>query len=129
LQKILKIYLFTVSVFTLLSFLGLVAIIYFLDPTVGTMHKLLFYLDFGVFTFMLFILIGYSIRKKFGQRELQIIHFRTSLRQALWFSLLITVSLFLFSNNLFSIVNTILLIIVLIFLESFFISRQEKQDN
>lgn len=128
-QRILKIYVLGVSLFAVLSFLGLIAIIYLLDPTQGFTNKLLFYLDFAIFVFLLGSLLGYYLRKKFGQRELQLRHFRVSIRQAVWFSVLITTSLFLISNDLFSLTNTILLLLALIFLESFFVSRQNRSNN
>lgn len=127
-QKTVSLYIFLIYAFAVLSLAGLILILYFLDPGAGALNRFLFYADFAVFAFMLSTLAGFSLRKRLGQREFVTRHFTVSVRQAFWFTTLITFSLFLLSNDLLSWLNTSLLVVALVFLESFFLSRQKSNQ-
>jgi len=82
-----------------------------------------FYAVFLVFCFALATLSGLLFRRMFGQRELAGLYLKNSFRQALWLSLLATISLVLLSLRLFSWINSILLVLTFVFLESYLISK------
>ncbi|MFA5644125.1 MAG: hypothetical protein WC928_01200 [Patescibacteria group bacterium] len=59
------------------------------------------------------IIIGFNIRKKQLQKNLAFYLVKTSFRQAFLFSLLITATLFMLAENLFSWLNILILILIL----------------
>lgn len=101
-------------------------ILYILDPESSALNRFLFYTDFAILSYMVACLAGFYLRQRWGQREFRTKHFAVSARQAVWFMILLTASLYLLSHDLFSLVNSILLVLALIFLESFFIARQKN---
>ena len=87
---------------------------------------LLFYFLLSGLTFCLATLVGFYVRKVFGQREMLNHYFRIAARQAGWFILLLAISLFLLSRGWFSWINATLLILTLVFLESYLITKSQK---
>jgi len=87
----------------------------------------LFYLCVWGFVLSLLTLIGFNIRKRFGQREFVLRFMFLAFRQAFWLSLLVVSSLLLSSFRLFTWINAGILTGVFIFLESYLLTR--KQTN
>ncbi|MBX4204624.1 MAG: hypothetical protein KW788_00340 [Candidatus Doudnabacteria bacterium] len=106
----------------LLSSIGLGLIITKLDPG-QTVHLLTFYLDILVLIGTLTYLIGYYMRQVFGVKEFAWRHVWISARQALWFSLMVLISLILLSYGLFNWLSAIFLGVCLVFLESYFLFK------
>ena len=72
-------------------------------------------------------IIGFSIRFKILKKDLIFNSVKTAFRQSFLFSLLITASLYLLSEKLFSWTNLILLIIILSIIEFIVISYQPRK--
>ena len=107
----------------------LLLIIFKLDPTTNRLNRLAFFIDFAVFVYALTALMGFYSRKSIGQREYLRHYLKISLRQGLWFSVLISVSLLLKSMKLFTVLNMSFLIIALVFLESFFLAKSQRNQS
>lgn len=89
---------------------------------------MLFYALAAILMFCLATLAGFYIRRLFGQYEFSNRYYLQASRQGIWFSLLLTVSLFLLSNNLFSWMNAGFLVLTLVFLESYLITKKQQND-
>jgi hypothetical protein len=110
----------------LVSVIGLVILLTTVSPD-SIKNILLFYLAvFGV-CMSVFTLIGFYLRRLFGSRELVERYLSLSSRQALWFSLIVMISLLLSSYQLFSWINAIFLLLVFVFLESYLIAKKPNQ--
>lgn len=108
------------------SLILLVWVIQNLNPEI-ILSLIIFYLSTALLAFCLTSIFGFYLRQFFGQRELASTHFGTSVRQAILFSVLIIVSLMLKAQNWFNAINVSLLLLSLIFLEGYFLST--KQNN
>lgn len=93
-----------------------------------TGNIVLFYILFAAFTFFFTSLAGYFLRKSWGQREKLHHYLSQASRQGLWFTLLLTLSLFLLSQGLFSWLSGGLLILTLVFLESYLLTKNERKS-
>lgn len=120
-QKI-KLYIIFISVICLGFLIGLLVLINSLTPDRAG-NVLLFYILFGGLVLTASILLGFFLRKSWGQRELLNQYLITSIRQGLWFTLLLTGSMFLLQKNLFSWLNALLLVLCLIFLEAYLLTK------
>lgn len=109
------------GILLVLSAIGLVLILKFLDPFRSWLSVVLFYLTLSIFAVSLATFTGFKIRDIFGQKEKAGYYFLISLRQALWFSILIISSLILQSFGLFNFLNAIILVLAFTFLESYFL--------
>jgi hypothetical protein len=105
------------------SVLGLVLIVQHTDPRASLLNVSSFYVCLMVAVSSFMFIIGFYVRRIMGARELAMVHLKISMRQALWFALLSVVSLLLLSVGLFSWINASLLLICLIFLESYFLFK------
>jgi hypothetical protein len=94
-----------------------------LDPGSGSFNLFCFYLNVFVLIGSVTFLVGYFFRQKFGMRELAWDHIKISVRQGIWFGLFISISFLLLANGLFTWWNGLLLIIALVFLESYFLFK------
>jgi TRAP-type C4-dicarboxylate transport system permease large subunit len=103
-------------------------VIYNLDPNVSVNNVFWFFLSSGVFVSTSIALLLYVFRQRFGVRELAHTHFTVSLRQGFLIGLCYIISLFLQSKGLFTWLNSIYLMVALIFLESFFIYNQRRSQ-
>jgi len=74
-------------------------------------------------------LIGFFGRMIFLRRSVLFHHIGISLRQAILFSILITISLLLQANRLFTWWNAILLVLSFTLLEFFFLSRTAREEG
>ncbi len=109
----------------------MLALIWLVDMTAperfGTI--LFFYILSGSLVFCVTTLADFYLLKFFGQREMQSYYFRISSRQGLWLTLLFIISLFLLSRNLFSWLNALFLVLALVFLESYIITKPNDRKS
>jgi hypothetical protein len=122
LQKI-KLYIWLLVVAALLSAGGLGVVLFLLRPD-SLLNLALFYVLVAFLGFFVFMLLGIYIRRLFGQRELYNQYFAVAGRQAVWLSLVLTGSLALASQGLFSWTNAGFLVGAVIFFEFFLASRR-----
>jgi hypothetical protein len=122
LQKI-KLYSIILITFSLILLIALLWLINKTAPA-GLGNIFLFYLIFGSFVFCVSTLLGLYLRRAWGQREFLNQYFATAMRQGLWFTILLTVSLILARRNLFSWLNAGFLVLTLVFLESYLLTRK-----
>ncbi|MEO8065650.1 MAG: hypothetical protein ABI643_02235 [Candidatus Doudnabacteria bacterium] len=124
-QKI-KLYIIGLALAALSFGLGLAVFSNSLGPD-RSGNVILFYFLAAVFTFSLLTLAGFFIRRRFGQRELLNHYLSQSVRQGIWFTLLIILSLFLLSKGMFSWLSGGLLVLTLFFLESYLLTKNKTQ--
>lgn len=122
-QKLIGFYIILAWLAAIVAIIGFMLIVWRLDPTANLANIILFYTDVTVLTLSLGTLAGFYLRKFLGQREFAFSHLKISVRQSLWFAIVVVVSLILQRHNLFSYLNSILLVLSLVFLESYFLSR------
>lgn len=122
----LKNYLWVMGVMTLLCWGIFALMLNLIDPTATN------YLGFILFYIALFLalsgsiaLLGFIIRFGALKRDLVFYAVSTAFRQSFLFALFIVISLFLLSNNLFTWLNIILLLIIFSILE-LFVSSYKK---
>ena len=123
----LRSYIFLMLLATLACYLAFLAVIYFFDPFAGGIWALLFfYISLFLALVGTFSILGLIIRLFFTKEKLVLRKVVVSFRQALWFALLIVVSLHLKSIDLLAWKNIILLILAFALLELFFMSYKTK---
>jgi len=123
LEKI-KLYIIVFSVVCLGFALGLLVLLNSLTPDRWG-NVLLFYFLLCGFIFSLGTVIGFNLRRFFGQRELLNQYFRSSIRQAVWFTILVVAFMFLLSKNLFNWISGLSLVLCLIFLEAYLLTKNK----
>jgi len=112
---------------TLACLLILLAVINFFEP-VTLLAIIFFYTSLFLTLLGFFSLIGLFIRLIFTKDTLVFKKVITSFRQAIWFSLLIIVALYLNHMNLLAWKNIIILIVALAVIEIFFMSIKTKHS-
>ena len=116
-QKI-KLYYSLLLILSVLSLLALVWLVNVLSPD-RLSNLMFFYLLAGMAIFSLGTIFIFSMRRRFGQRELAGNYLSTSSRQGLWLAIILIISLFLLHRNLFNWTSALLLILTFIFFESY----------
>ncbi|MBD3359915.1 MAG: hypothetical protein GF365_04390 [Candidatus Buchananbacteria bacterium] len=112
---------------TIACLLAFLAVVYFFDPFAGGIWALLFfYLSLFLTLIGSFSVFGLFVRLIFTKEKLVLKKVIISFRQAIWFSLLIIISLHLKSLDLLAWKNIILLILAFTLLELFFMSYKTK---
>ena len=123
-------YIFLMILATIACYLAFFSVLYFFDPfTGGILVLLFFYTSLLLALIGTFSILGLIVRLIFTRDRLVFKKVINAFRQSLWFSLLIIISLILFSLNLFAWVNLILLIVAFGLLELFFISYKSKSSQ
>lgn len=123
----LKKYIFLMLVTTIACYSAFFSVLYFLDPFVGGLLVLIFfYASFFMALLGTFALLGLFLRIIFTKDRLIFKKVISSFRQAIWFALLIIISLILNKLDIFAWTNIILLIFALVMIEIFFISYKSK---
>lgn len=123
-----KKYLILMGVASLICWLSLVTVLYCIDPTATTsvgyacFYASLFFSLLGTLS-----LFGLVVRLMLKREEIPYRYIGVSLRQGLWFSIFITMSLAILGQKLFSWWSIGLLLIGLIILEVFFLLRQSYE--
>jgi hypothetical protein len=124
----LKNYILLMIFATAACYLALLAVVFYFDPLNGGMALFFFYISLFLSLLGTFSLLGLFFRLFFTKDHLIFKKVTTSFRQAIWFSLLIIISLYLNHINLLAWSNLALLIIALTLLELFFISFKTKPN-
>lgn len=115
---------------TILCWIGFFLILVFMDPfESGKLTFLLFYLILGMSCLGTFTVFGFWIRKIFSKNVLSFYNVLVSFRQALWLSLVLTVSLYLQSKELLNWINAILFILSLGLIEFFCLNYQDNSNE
>jgi len=115
---------------TLICWLSLITVFYCIDPTATTtVGYMCFYASLFFSLLGTFSLIGLGVRLILKRQEIPYRCIGISLRQGLWFSILITISLLLMGQKLFTWWSMSLLVMGLIILEIFFLSYRAMKNN
>lgn len=120
----LKRYLFLMALSTLLCWLAWITVLFYIDPeTAGTTGLICFYFSL-FFSFLgTFSLLSLGLRLVLQKEKMPFQLVGISLRQALWLAILVTLSLALMGEDLFTWWAAILLVLALLILEAFFLTR------
>ncbi|MFC1598016.1 hypothetical protein ACFL2M_00590 [Patescibacteria group bacterium] len=117
-------YLITMTLTTLICWGAFVLVLFRVDPyTGGTLALLLFFISLFFAKWGTLSLLGFVVRYIFLRNTVPFKYIGTSLRQALWFAILLTLTLFLVSQELLVWWMSLLLVIGLTILEGFFLTR------
>lgn len=115
---------------TLICWLSWLTVVYFIDPQAsGTMGFICFFASLFFALLGTLSLLGLSLRLLVKREELPYKHVGISLRQALWFSILLTLSLTLLGQKLFVWWSIGLLILGLVIIEGFFLMQSMNSDK
>jgi hypothetical protein len=110
------------SLATLICWLSWLTVVYFINPNIsGTIGFICFFSSLFFSLLGTFSMLGLVARLIFNKNEMPYQHIGISLRQALWFAILFTISLALLGQNLFTWWSISLLLIGLAILEAFFL--------
>ena len=126
-QKI-KLYLIFLTVILISSLIVLAWLINAYPPE-QINYLLLFYFLVALIGFALFTLIGFYLRKLFGQRELLNTYIGSAVRQGIWLALILVTALLLVHLNLFSWINATLLVMTFVFFESYLLTKNKNFPN
>jgi hypothetical protein len=122
-----KIKLYTI-VLSALFFVFLIALVILINSSnPDSLSKiLLFYFLSSVAVFCLSTLLAFFARRKLGQRELQNQYLRISIREGVWLMIIFEVSLFLLSQNFFTWISVLSLVLTFVFLESYLLTKTHE---
>jgi hypothetical protein len=121
----LKYYLIIMSVATLVCWVAWLMVLYYINPTeAGVVGFLIFYSSFALAVLGTFSLLGFFGRVWFSKEQIIFRHLGVAFRQAVWFAILLAVSLILQSQGLLTWWNGLLLITFLTIVEFMFLSRK-----
>lgn len=117
-------YLLTMSLTTLICWVAFVIVIFQIDPyTSGPVGLSLFFVSLFFAVWGTLSLCGFLFRYVFFRNVVPYKYIGTSLRQAFWFAVILALSLFLASQELFSWWVGGLLVFGLAVFEAFFLAR------
>ena len=123
----LKNYLILMIISTLICWLSFGFVLFYLDPVAsGMLALLLFYISLGLGLAGTFFLLGFVVRAIFQKNVPLFRHIGVSIRQAIFFMVLLVGSLVLQSARLLTWWNLLLFILFLIILEFFFLLRNSN---
>jgi len=127
LQKI-KLYIILLVVLLGLSLAALAYILNAFAPDRAG-NIILFYVTLALGGFSTATLLGFQLRKLFGQRELLNTYIAQASRQGLWLSLILVIALVLVRQNLFSWINALLLVLTFVFFESYLLTKNNNSND
>ncbi len=117
-------YLATMAATTGICWLAFLVVIFRIDPyTAGGVGLLLFFTACFFALWGTLSLLGFTARFIFMRNTVPFRYIGVSLRQALWFAIMIDLTLFLLSQNLLVWWMSLLLVVALVILEAFFLAR------
>ncbi len=117
-------YLTIMALTTLMCWGAFVVVLFRIDPkTGGALGLALFFIALFFALWGSLSLIGFFARYAIHRQTVPFRHIGVSLRQSLWFTILLCLSLFLLSQELLVWWMSLLLVVCLTVLEGFFISR------
>jgi hypothetical protein len=115
---------------TLVCWGAFVVVLFRIDPqTGGTLALTLFFISLFFALWGTLSLLGFIVRLLTQRQTVAFKHIGVSLRQALWFAILVCLSLFLVSQELLVWWMSLLLVISLTVLEAFFLSRTKTVNH
>lgn len=117
-------YLYIMLATTLICWIAFTIVLFRFDPTTaGFTAFALFFLALFFAMWGTMSLLGVGLRVAIKKKSLPYRHIGVALRQALWFSLTLCMSLFLLTQGLFTWWSTIALLIALVSFESIFLAK------
>lgn len=120
----LKRYLMIMSLTTLVCWLAFGFVVFQVDPSAsGVVGLLLFFASLFIALWGTLALLGFFTRFLFLKDTVPFRHIGISLRQALWFAILVVFSLFLVSQQIWVWWMSVLLVVGLANIEGFFLAR------
>lgn len=120
----LKRYLLMMIVTTLVCWASFVLVLFRIDPsTAGTIGLTLFFVSLFFALWGTLALIGFWIRLLIKRQSIPFEHIGISLRQSLWFAVLVSLSLLLVSQDIYVWWMSLLLVIGMTVAEGFFLAR------
>lgn len=126
----LKRYLATMAMTTLVCWGAFVVVLFRIDPeTGGSLALTLFFLSLFFALWGTLSLSGFFVRYIMQRSTVPFKHIGVSLRQALWFAILVCLTLFLVSQELLVWWMSLFLVVGLTVLEGFFISRTKTTNH
>lgn len=110
---------------TLICWIAWLVVLYYINPaSAGFVSFLFFYVSLFFALIGTFSLFGFFVRVWFSKEKVIFRHLGVSTRQALWFSVLIVITLMFQASSYLKWWSIALLILFLILLEFFFVSRK-----
>lgn len=120
----LKKYLYTMAATTAICWLSFIVVLFRIDPyTTGALGLALFFISLFFAIWGTLGLLGFIVRRFVQSQVIPFRHIGVSLRQSLWFAILICLTLLLVSQQLLVWWMSLLLVLTLGTLEAFFLSR------
>ncbi len=117
-------YLFTMAITTVLCWIAFILVLFRIDPsTGGSLGLVLFFVSLFFAIWGTFSMLGFVVRYIFLKNTVPFRYIGTSLRQALWFSILVVMTFFLVSQELLEWWMSLVLVVGLTVLELFFLAR------
>ncbi len=123
-------FLISVASVTIVSWAAWLTVLFYIDPELsGLVGIFVFYASLFFSLLGSFALLGLGVRvliKRIRHRTTVTFRLVTpSIRQAIWFALLVIISLMLFSKNVFNLWSVGMLLIGLIVLEGFYLTKKQ----
>jgi hypothetical protein len=110
---------------TILAFGGWIYVLFTIDPLqVNALGFVFFYFSLVLSLIGFFSLLGFGVRKIFMKKELDFRNVYVSFRQSVFISLIFVVVLLLQGQRLFTWLNVIFLIVALVALDFFILSKK-----
>ena len=123
----LRAYLIIMSITTAICWLAWFFVVYTVDPNITSRIGLaLFYISLFLAIVGTTAILGFIVRFAALKKELAFRSVKEAFRQSFLFALLVSVSLFLLSQGLFTWLNLILLVVCLSILEFFMLSYSKQ---
>lgn len=121
-------YLWLMLICTVLCWGGFLMVLFFINPqSAGSLGFVMFYASLFFALLGSLALLSYLFRVAFNRIYTKQEKVQVSFRQAVFFSVVITGSLFLQANNLMTWLNSILLVLLVTFLEFLILSLKKDQ--
>lgn len=125
-------FLLSVAAVTVFSWIAWITVILYIDPEVsGFIGLFVFYASLFFSLLGTFILLGLGLRVAFRklhhQHVIAFTFISPAIRQGMWFSLVVLVSLMLLASNLFAWWSVLLLLVAFSILEGFYLIKQFEQ--
>jgi len=114
------------SLITLVCWVAWLVVIFYLSPEESSLLVfLLFYVSLFFALLGSFSLIGFFVRVWFSREQIIFRHLGVSFRQSVWFAILLVGTLILQGSGFLRWWNVLLLILFLVIIEFFFLSRKQ----
>lgn len=110
---------------TLICWIAWLVVLYYFNPDeAGFIGFLLFYLSLFFACLGTFSLLGFFVRVWFSKEQIIFRHLGVATRQSLWFSMLVLITLLLQAAGFLKWWSILFLVLFLLLLEFFFLSRK-----